>query len=164
MINVLFLAASLANGAVLQCSGSACPPIRAFETFTCTAGTCTGSAPAAADFDATAGLSIDLGQVASWTVQVCADSGKTLVGAGQLDVYTVNPWNPTLVTRDKAVDLAVSTVTSATACAGSACRCAQFPDQEVALRINGRKVRVIANGITVSSGNLTIYLYGKAAP
>ncbi len=164
MIHVLLLAASLAHGAVLQCSGSACPPIRAFETFTCTAGTCTATAPVAADFDATAGLSIDLGQVASWTVQFCADSGQTLVGAGEFHVYTVNPWNPTLVTRDKALDLVVSSVTSATACAGAACRCAQFPDLEVALRLNGRKVRVVASALTVSSGNLTIYLYGKATP
>jgi hypothetical protein len=161
MIQALIIAASLASGAVLPCSGTSCPAVRAFETFTCSAGTCTATAPVAADFSGTAELSIDLGIVASWTVQLCADSGQTLVGAGEMHVYTVNAWNPTLVTRNKALDLVVSAVTSATACAGAACRCAQFPDQEVALRLNGRRLRVIASGITVSSGNLTIYLYGK---
>lgn len=142
--------------------GNGFPDRAACYRVTCAGGTCTEGAPVASDFAVDNGY-IQLSNVASWAVTACADSGQTLVGAGELHVYGVNPWDLSTPWRNKSLDLQVSAVTSATACAGAPCRCATWGDQETLLRF-GRRLKIIASGVTVSSGNLTIYLYGKVAP
>lgn len=152
LILVLVLSAGAASAQV--------PPRYYWETQTCSAGTCDRGAPAASDFVGTASalaVGMNLSGARGFYVSVCAASGQTLGGAGTLAAYVYEPWTG-LVFRDSALDLKLSDVTSATACAGSPCRCATFPDLLPALRLN-RRVLYAATGVTVSGGStLSVYI------
>lgn len=107
---------------------------------TCSAGTCDGSTPTLT----TEGL--QLVDSKAFRVTVCADSTKTLSGAGTLLVYYYSPTSA-LWGRNSRLDLTVS---------DSAVRCATFEDQRVS--ISRGRLYLKASGITVSSGNLNIYI------
>lgn len=109
--------------------------------YTCSAGTCTISPPTTSVTDG-----MPLIDIKSFRVVVCADSTRTLSGAGTLDFYYYTPTGA-LWTVNPTLQLPIGT---------SAVRCRTFPDQRVAI---GRgRVTVIPTGITVSAGDLTIYI------
>ncbi len=88
--------------------------------------------------DATEGLSLD--RVVAYQVTVCAETGRTLSGAGTLDAYW---YNPTLLKWVKNPGLALSVTASAV-------RCMTFPQSTVGSP-QGR-VLYAANGVTISGG------------
>lgn len=120
--------------------------------FTCAAGTCTDILPTGST-DGTSGMA--LFRVLAIRVTVCADPTRTLSGAGTIRLYYYSP-TAALWSRDNDLDLSVDA--SATDCQGAACRCQTFPDQEVMVRRG--LVKPVPNGVTVSAGNLTIYVEG----
>ena len=117
----------------------------------------TRSAPALADFTTTSGSSIgkslDLANLLGFRVMVCAESGQTLSGAGNLRAYLLD-LRDGLVKRNPSIDLAVT---------ASSVRCQVFPDQEVLIPYD--LVMYAADGVTVSGGTtVTVQLRGWRQP
>lgn len=113
----------------------------------------TGAVPTAAT---SGGLSLN--EVQGFRVSVCAESGQTLAGAGALNAYYVNH-NTNLAQRNPGLDKSVSV--TATSCAGAACRCQVFPDDENTNPALGGQVFFVPNAVTVSGGTtVTVRIEG----
>lgn len=114
----------------------------------------TRAVPVAADFVASKALNLNL--VNGFSIMLCAASGQTLSGAGTLQAYRFDDRRG-LVARNPGKDLAVSV--TATSCQGAACRCQAWDDIQMA---DSSEVWVMfaTNGVTVSSGTVTVYYSG----
>lgn len=127
------------------------------KAYTVTATTATGSAPTvftvasiSATGGYTAGEAVDLNGASGIRVELCAASGQTLAGAGQLDVYLKNKNNEVLFNKELSAALAVGL--SSTSCTGAACRCRIWPDFKVSGSAFGGAMLAVPNGVTVSGG------------
>lgn len=128
------------------------------KTTAVSGGTATGSAPALADFvfnvghgsTFVRGTALSLDGIEGVRVELCAASGQTLSGAGQLDVYLLNPQGEVLHNKELSATLAVGL--SATSCTGALCRCRVWPDFPVWASAAGGGMMAIPNGVTVSGG------------
>lgn len=163
MMRVLIAVASLitpaAWAAEILCSTN-CPSNRQFESFTCTAGSCSGSAAVAADFTAS-NRYVTLDVAKAWTAKVCAASGQTLSGGGTLQVYGIDPWDSTVPWRNADLDMPLASKAGATTCTGAACRCVGWSDFLVGVNLP-RKFKLVPDGVTVSGGaTLSVYVYAK---
>ena len=113
------------------------------RTFTCAAGTCTETAPST-----NAGTA--LANVQGYVVRICADSGQTLSGAGTMRDYhcsaTLSP--ACAQVTDNALSVTASSV-----------RCQEWAPFVVPYLDNTSDTFWWSpSGVTVSSGNLTIYI------
>lgn len=131
------------------------------KTYSVSAGTATGSAPSTFTVSSiaasgyTAGEAVDLNGASGIRVELCADSGQTLSGAGQLDVYLKNKNGEVLFNKELSATLAVGL--SSTSCTGAACRCRVWPDARVSGSAFGGAMLAVPNGVTVSGGsNVTV--------
>lgn len=125
--------APYATGSTLTCSS---------RSFTCAAGTCTETAPSTNTGTA-------LQYVQSYYVRVCADSGQTLSGAGTMRDYhcsaALSPSCSQVNENNKSVTLTE--------------RCQEWPSFVVPyIDTTADTMFWSPNGVTVSSGNLTIYI------
>jgi len=113
------------------------------RSFTCSAGTCTETAPSTNTGTA-------LGYVQSYYVRICADSGQTLSGAGTMRDYhcsaTLSP--PCSQVHDNNLSVTASSV-----------RCQEWAPFVVPyIDTTTDTFWWSPSGVTVSSGNLTIYI------
>lgn len=81
----------------------------------------------------------------AFDVEVCAEAGQTLAGAGSLTAYKKGTVAPL---RNKSLDLPITV--AATDCQGAACRCQLFPTLKVSVGIGA--FMFAATGVTVSAG------------
>lgn len=95
---------------------------------------------------------MDLGNIDGFRVSVCAASGQTLSGGGNLNAYLYN-YDTALWQRNPGLDWAISV--TATSCSGALCRCQVFPDQVVAAAL-GSRVLYAPNAVTISSGTTVV--------
>lgn len=111
----------------------------------------TRAVPTASSFTSAASVSLD--DVTGYYLVVCAESTRTLSGAGTIDIYSLDE-ETGLVALNKSL---VETVNA------SGVRCQRFPDHQVVASKAGRMMPA-ANSITVSGGTtVTIYTYTYAA-
>ena len=160
MVRILLSLALLLPGAsfaqtYLSCTAGAgnCPARYYWETAVPT----TRAAPSATPVDNQVSSGMKLNSVTGAWISLCAISGQTLSGAGTLDAYYYD-MGAALWMRDPDLDRTV-TVT-ATSCAGSPCRCQVWPDFPVDSS-KGGYVLFATNGVTVSSGTLTVRIGGS---
>lgn len=88
----------------------------------------------------------------NWTgfsVEVVADSGQTLSGAGTIKCYTLNPNTSNLVSYQQDISLTPST---------ASVRSVTLQGQFVASATG--YITCIPSGVTVSSGGVTLYVVG----
>lgn len=88
---------------------------------------------------------VPLTGIRAFDVEVCAESGQTLSGAGSLQCYRKGA---VAALRNPSLDLNI-TVT-ATSCAGAPCRCQTFPNFKTAVGIGA--FMFAASAVTVSGG------------
>jgi hypothetical protein len=141
--------AGLALGVLLSYSGTARadpPPTTtscSSRTVTCAAGTCTEAAPSA-------NSGFALINVQGYLVRICADSGQTLGGAGTMRDYHCS------ATLSPACSVIPGNAQSVTA---SSVRCQEFPPFVVPYLDNTADTMYWSpSGVTVSSGDLTVYI------
>lgn len=113
----------------------------------------TRAVPTSASFTATntdgTGKALELGKLTAFRVSVCAESTRTLSGAGTLQAYLYDR-KYGKVKRNPSLDLTI-TVT-ATSCQGAACRCQVFPNMSTGNVSAGDVLLYATNGVTVSGG------------
>lgn len=113
------------------------------RTVTCAAGTCTEAAPSA-------NSGFALINVQGYLVRICADSGQTLSGAGTMRDYHCS------ATLSPACSVIPGNAQSVTA---SSVRCQEFPPFVVPYLDNTADTMYWSpSGVTVSSGDLTVYI------
>lgn len=141
----------LALGCTGHLLGGTVPPPGAYngvppfsETQTCTAGTCSRSAPAST------AEGMELGMVQGFRLMVCAPAGQTLSGAGTMQAWLCDAAKG-VCARNPDLDKSVT---------ASSVQCQVFPDFTVGVvPWTDKSVVFAANGVTVSSGTpLTVYL------
>lgn len=107
------------------------------DTQTCTAGSCTGSAPTSAAVGA------NLAWVDGFRLRVCAAAGQTLSGAGTMQAYLCDAVKQACY-RNSGLDQAVTT---------SGVQCVTFPDFKATYITElADTVEFVASGVTVSGG------------
>ena len=141
---------TLAQPTYLACTSN-CPAKYYWET-----APLTRAAPSATPVQGTVGAGMLLTNVKGAWISVCAESTRTLSGAGALNAYYYDP-AVALWLRDPDLDLAI-TVTG-TSCAGSGCRCQVWPDFLIAAG-KGGYVLYATNSITVSGGTTVVVRVG----
>lgn len=115
----------------------------ASRSFTCSAGTCTETAPST-----NAGTALEY--IQSYYVRICADSGQTLSGAGTMRDYHCS------ATLSPACAQVLDNNLSVTA---SSVRCQEWAPFVVPyIDTTSDTFWWSPSGVTVSSGNLTIYI------
>lgn len=126
------------------CPGNANPGM-CTAAQTCSAGSCTGTAPT------TQYEGMGLYGVTSYRLTACAASGQTLSGAGTLQAYGFNSAENVWV-RNPGLDQSVT---------ASGKQCQAFPDFLVGIQYG--RVRFVSSGVTVSGGStLDVLLDGYA--
>lgn len=115
-------------------------------TATCSASSCTGTAFASL----TASDGAFLGDMRSFRITICVDSGQTLSGGGTLEIGYLSP----LQTYNNSGTAVWSQNKSLTLNVTSTARCETFPDQRVWAERGRLYVR--ANAVTASAGATTL--------
>jgi hypothetical protein len=102
----------------------------------------------AAPTTASVSVGLRMEDVMGYRVTLCAESGQTLSGAGEVHAYWLDD-NTGLVTRTEEADEIVSV--GATSCSGSACRCQTFLSRPNTVQMGG-VLWYTTSGVTVSGG------------
>lgn len=126
----------------------------------------TRAVPTSASFTASntdgTGKALDLGKLTAFRVSVCAESTRTLSGAGTLQAYLYDR-KFAKVKRNPSLDLTISV--TATSCQGAACRCQVFPNLSTGNLTAGDVLLYATNGVTVSAGTtVDIEYVGSTVP
>jgi hypothetical protein len=139
---LLFLAACML--VLVPVAHAATPPgniFRLAETVTCAGSPCSGTAPN----DNADGA--DISQMRAITIRLCAASGQTLSGAGTLDVYAMDETDE-LWSLVPELEITVDPALASDRCG------IVLSDRDIP--IGWGRVAAVPNGVTLSSGNLTV--------